>query len=422
MVVVCIITNIFLYYEFQNEKKQFQKVLLDVYGKEVERIIGKDFKNLFQKNLKNQDLTIIKNYLYEDNDIQNNEYIHNVVYASNNKLYLKDNNGSITIDLSNIQNILDDLSKGMFFYSVSINNTKILTNSLEDIKFENFITIVIANNMTLYISLAHNRYSPYLELSNQEIKSKVYRMISISFLFLIGLGWINYSYYKNKEELIVEREHKRNILEFIRQNKEYIIRCYEYSKKVQTPELNIDYFPIPIVHQKNEFEPKKIIIDQFVEEIGNYFYYYKLFYKFSKSKFDLTTSLDSNLLVPFDEEVFFQIIVSIIYNFMNFNIKSTDHRNVQVHFGNEKIIISSEGLKLNQEYAIKASEMIFHDTGNPYLLNFRQIFALFNKYNLKYNVLSQKQGTVIEVILLNLEQGQDAKVINLEKYRENKQK
>lgn len=424
MFIIGIIINTFIYSQFLNEERQFQKILSDIYISEVERVIGKDFKNLFLKNLNGQDLTIIKNYIYNADDNKNNEYINNIVYASNNNLYLRVKSGTLIIDLSNVKSILDDISKDIFLYSISINNIKILTNTLNNIDVGSFLSLPIGNNITLNISLMHDPFSPYLKLSNEKTRNKVYSMICISFIMLI-IGWlIIYFYYKNKKELNLEKNHNSNIFEFLKRNKDYIVKCYEYSKKTHDSQSNVDYLPIPIIHKKDKSEPIKIIINQFIESINDYFHYYKLAHQLSNLELDMVTSLDLKLLVvPFDEEVFHQIIVSIIYNLMNFNKKSTGKRKITVNFDSEKIIISSDGLKLNQEYAIKASEMVFQDTVNPYLMNFGQIFVLFSKYNIKFDISHKSKGTLIEIILPVSESVNGSNfrgVINLKKYRDNK--
>ena len=108
---------------------------------------------------------------------------------------------------------------------------------------------------------------------------------------------------------------------------------------------------------------------------------------------------------------------------MNFNKKSVKKRKITVILKESKINIVSDGLKLNKEYAIKASAMIFQDTANPYLMNFGQMFVLFNRYNIKFDVnYENTNGTNITISLPNKKKSKSTnfEVIKLSQYRRNK--
>ena len=108
---------------------------------------------------------------------------------------------------------------------------------------------------------------------------------------------------------------------------------------------------------------------------------------------------------------------------MNFNKKSVKKRKIIIILKDSKINIISDGLKLNKEYAIKASAMIFQDTANPYLMNFGQMFVLFNTYNIKFDInYNNNDGTNITILLPNNKKSKSTnfEIIELSQYRGNK--
>ena len=153
------------------------------------------------------------------------------------------------------------------------------------------------------------------------------------------------------------------------------------------------------------------------------FVFYKKYYQLDNIELDIINDNLEKIALPFDYEVFYQIMIGIIYNLMNFNKKSVKKRKIIIILKKSKINIISDGLKLNKEYAIKASAMIFQDTANPYLMNFGQMFVLFNTYNIKFDInYNNNDGTNITILLPNNKKSKSTnfEIIELSQYRGNK--
>ena len=425
LLLVCTLINIFMYNKHSTENEKSQLLLLNLYAKEVEGLILKDFQKIFQHNYKTEDLIIIKNLAYENN-AQDYTDPSQIVYVSNNILHINNSNKHLVIDLSYLKQLLDSISKDLFLYGLCVNDKQILTNTLVNLTNEKFFSIAITKGFLLNLNLKNDNNSEFVQLINNNFKKNILQIFCLSIImFFIGVFIILY-FLKQRRIFIGEREHKKNILSFIEKDKEFIRQCYTYSKKSQyvnqsetNEEQHNEYLPLSIVHNIEKNRLIEVVIDKIIPEIKSYFFSYKKYYRLDNIELDVMPCDFKNLLIPFDQEVFYQIMISIVYNFINFNRKSRDKRKIILVLKKTEICIFSEGLKLNKQYAIKASEMIFQDTANPYLMNFGQMFVLFSRYNMKCDVCYENNGTNITILLPNREKVKNTNcaVIKLNEYR-----
>ena len=335
LLIICILINISVYYKTIQDEREYQSHLLDCYAERIGKLISKDFKKIFQHGYKLSDLSIITNFTYKAFD-EIKPHMQEI-YVSNNTLHIKNETGCLIIDISNVKKILDDISKDLFLYSLSINGEKILTNTLNNLKNNKLLSIPITQDTMLSISGEHYKYSPLIMLSDVNIKNKAaYTLFISSIMFFIGI-FIIFWLLRQKMKLIVEINHKKNILLFVNKEREFITQCYEYSKKSRNnllyqdeikTEYHDEYLPLSIVSEDEELKEVELLIERIIEPIQDYFLYYKSYYDIENVELDFNFIKLKYITVPFDYEVFYQIFISIIYNLMNFNKKSSDKRKI----------------------------------------------------------------------------------------------
>jgi len=90
----------------------------------------------------------------------------------------------------------------------------------------------------------------------------------------------------------------------------------------------------------------------------------------------LNNTKDNFITSFLEEEIFKQIIVSIVINFVQFRSSSDLKELISINFNDYETKILCSGIKLSREHLIKWSKNIFLNTGNPFILNFYQIFKL----------------------------------------------
>jgi hypothetical protein len=207
-------------------------------------------------------------------------------------------------------------------------------------------------------------------------------------------------------------ERSNNIILFQEVNKAFILKCYQYSKNVFNKNLHKHSMTEPIdIQKKNytdeylpliltgeqQFNFHELLLEPIVNELQDYFNGYVAYYN-TKITLEINNALKS-IKVPFDNEVFTQIIVSLFCNVLYFNKNLDKLKYITLSFNSNVITYSSDGFLLDQNLAIRYSEKIFNDTGNLYLLNLGQIFALLKKQQLNYVVEVRDKATTIEIQL-----------------------
>lgn len=91
--------------------------------------------------------------------------------------------------------------------------------------------------------------------------------------------------------------------------------------------------------------------------------------------------------MPFESEIFNQIMVSVLSNILYFNKNTERSRCVKLIFQNNLITFIGEGFSLDQNLAVRYSEKIFNDTANLYILNLGQIFILLKSFKINCQVI-----------------------------------
>jgi len=71
---------------------------------------------------------------------------------------------------------------------------------------------------------------------------------------------------------------------------------------------------------------------------------------------------------------------------MQFRCTSNKEEVIGLEFNKSNIKLSCTGIKLQKEHLIKWSKNIFFNTGNPYILNFFQIFKLLEISNCLFTI------------------------------------
>ena len=378
------------------------------------------------------------------------DYIKNQIFTSKHSDNSKSPNVSL-LGYLNLQDLLNDAAALTFNYIITINNKKIIGNS--NTGSENNQKILISEqyridkDLICNVIVTVNPNSMYAKQFQKRSSRQIISIITVSNIILLSLTLGIYYYLsrqkKIKEELeeiklSLHKSYKRNkdIIHYTEKNKEFILKCYRYSKNLLSKNrgaalleesIDIDsksdeYLPLPIMSKEIKEAKNTILIQPVIKEIKDYFHAYEAFYD-TEINLEIKASVET-IMVPFQPEEFNQIITSFFLNILNFNKGKNHFKYIKLLFEENTIICSSNGFALNHELAIKYSEKIFNDTANPYLMNLRQIFVLFKIYNIDYTVRAlNNQETIFEVKLQNNEKLANEnsrinnKVIRLDKFK-----
>jgi hypothetical protein len=416
---------------------EFQKIVKSIIIDNITLLKQIKFKDIHDKNIK---ISMIRSYIKDQIFVSK---------PSDNSMLSNVSSGYV-----NLQELLNDTASSTFNYMITINNHKIVSNgnislgdSLNTLTSEQY---KIDKDLMCNVIVAVNPNSIYAKQLQKRSSEQIISILTVSNLILFSLFFVIY-YYVNKQKKLKEEleevkirldeSYKRNkqIVHYTEKNKEFILSCYKYSKNlvfksrvgvlleesIIIDNKNEEYLPLPIMSKEKKSIINAILMQSIINDIKDYFYGYEALYN-TKINLKVTTSIET-ITVPFEYEEFNQIIISLFLNILHFNKGADKSKYIKLFFKKNTIICSSNGFLLNKELAIKYSEKIFNDIGNPYLMNLRQIFILFKTYNIDCEVTTNNnQETTFEVKLpnkqnlVNENSKTDNKVIKLNNYKKEK--
>ena len=125
-------------------------------------------------------------------------------------------------------------------------------------------------------------------------------------------------------------------------------------------------------------------------------------------------SKNSTIICNINEYLFEQIVVSMILNFMFFNKNAKANRDINIILSKDHLSIRSNAFTFNKLQLSKYSQIIFSNTGNPYQLNFGQIFKQCDMNGINYLVHNVADDTYLELKLFRKEI-HDPKILQFKK-------
>ncbi len=414
MLCVVIFTNNAISKYVKNEQKNRELLILSIYQKIIKVFIINNLELLQKANA-------TYNYSIPQQIIMFKEYMKNQIFIPESSLNVKQYNNQL--GYLNLQELLNELSDQMFDYNITINGQSISSHGIINDHIALSEKYKITNNLLCTTSIQINEHSTYAQDIAKQLNQHIIDVAIISGIIFLYILPVLYYLIKKRQKINIKMkqlssnldkatERSNNIILFQEVNKAFILKCYQYSKNVFNKNLHKHSMTEPIdIQKKNytdeylpliltgeqQFNFHELLLEPIVNELQDYFNGYVAYYN-TKITLEINNALKS-IKVPFDNEVFTQIIVSLFCNVLYFNKNLDKLKYITLSFNSNVITYSSDGFLLDQNLAIRYSEKIFNDTGNLYLLNLGQIFALLKKQQLNYVVEVRDKATTIEIQL-----------------------
>lgn len=442
ILLICLITLInIIIIKYIKEEQNYQDLLkLSAYQKVMQTLIINNIDVLQKANINNQNDINQQILIFKD-------YIKNQVFIPKSSLNSRVYNNQL--GYINLQELLNDMSDQMFDYLITVNDRQIVGHGIMKANDALIKQYKITNNLLCNISVQINSDSVYTKEIKDKIRKQIFNLITTSCIIFSCTILLVY-YFLNRDKKIKTKieqlnlaldkaiERNKNIILFKEKDKAFILKCYQYSKNILNKNLskqpltefvnienknhNEEYLPLPLVleeDQKPNFH--KILLQPIIAELQDYFNGYVAYYN-TKMTLEIVNTIEK-ITVPFDKEVFTQIIFSLFCNILYFNKDLENSKYIKLAFKKSVITCSSNGFLLDHNLAIRYSEKIFNDTGNLYLLSLGQIFVLLKKYKLDYVVLVKGQETIVEIkfksesVSADDNASSEIKVINFAKFK-----
>lgn len=396
-------------------------------------------------------------YVFDDDQQENtdNKVLKLKDYVKDNILFPKaslstNRYSSCYLTYITLQEMLNVISEQNFIYNIKFNEYHIINNG--NIEASSSITrkYLVNKNLVCTIELNINPNSLYEEQAITKInRQMLWFMLGSGIIFILVIRGIIYLFNRDKKiKELLERlrsnlheniQRSNDILLFHKVNEEFILKCYQYSKNSMYKNFlgrvelnhnieqkhNNEYFPLAIESLEEKKENSfKVELNSVILDIRNYFKGYTACYN-SNIILNIENTVD-HLVVPFEQEIFNQIVISILSNILYFNKDAENRRYVKIIFQENMLVYSSNGFRLDKNLAIRYSEKIFNNTANLYILNLGQIFLLLKDFQINHSVIRKDDQTIIEIKIdsviskQNDINAQQAKVIQLDKLRNNR--
>lgn len=415
LLILLLLANVIYFYFLYNnklkEKSYIEEQALDNYANTIEIAVVNELKQIFVDF--KSDFTFIDN----QKSCKSIKQQISVTYSS---LQISYDQQCKLVDISKIRNLINKISSTEYVYHISLNEVSLLSNTDDrDIsRYAKEISLHEGYKATLRVDFDNNSNlkRELLNQIHQSIRLNIFYSVII-ILIVIGIVLL---YLREKERATKAFTSKEQTKKYINKEKNFIISCYKFSqgnnKKAHSVEE--EYFPIPVIHKTDE-SITTITPSKKLKEIEKYFESYINHRESKNIKIIYSCKKNDIVSVPFSEVVLNQILISIIFNLLNFSEKSEDKKLIKIDFTNTIFSFETNGFQLNKEVAIMASQRIFYDSYNPYILNFHQIIGILTKHRVKIDIVSETNSKII----LNFKRkekekgGSETQIIHLQSYK-----
>jgi len=376
-IIATIIINVCLYKQDRNFEYHKNKLYLQNQLDSIRHLVENDINNILE-NKNPEHLILIKNF---DNSANTSAKIYeNGITA---RVYVNDSK-VILADFSNLFELLEEINRDNFAYYIELNN-KIINNSIPKENYEIvFNGSIVNNSFSVKLKLLEHSVLK-IESKNRIIEMVWYRII-ISTTLSGFLYYVFLRYYQNNLRIRILENNINSITEFYKKEKDRIVSYYEYTKKdpeliarLDTAGLIYDiktrnYFPLFLSQQVDEQKVHSFNLRQLdlLDLVDGYNIIYHTETELQINDQTLNGQINSFL----ENEVLKQILESIVINFLQLKSNSKEKGIIKITYFTNSFMFECNLIKLNKEHLIKWSRNIFNNTGNPFILDFYQIFKL----------------------------------------------
>lgn len=336
--------------------------------------------------------------LKEHSEITSKLLIGELEILSNN---IQLNSGVSLVDSGmKIKNRLSDILPTYMNYQILANN-QILIDGFVSRELANRSEKILGGIFTIKLAM-NNKATTYPHIVNDILIKALYTILYLAALFpLIKI----YTSRKNKAAKILqksEKSHKRSLEinelllyrvevqqffqnEFIRRaNAMYLENEFSRNNK-EAEELFINHyskkdviFPLVLTGGKSS----QLKVKDLIKRLRGFFPA-----ALYDSKLEITSYKAAKLDIPCDAEVFYQIMLSLIFNLIYFMDKQGSAiQTLQILITKQGIELTHKGFRLNEETMISLSDSFSFDNKDVFILTCKKLFDSMKKNDIDYTI------------------------------------
>lgn len=440
LVSVFMFFNIYYYQSLNNAFEKQHRNVLHGFKSTIEALLVKDLKQSLNNNLTGVHFAVISNFSIRNNLV--NDKSHNFITP-----YMKVDKASLSIftekekrifDLQQIRDFVNNVLPSYILYKIAINKQYIVIHSNVGDTYIPEDEYKLGPNGIISFGLAIDNTSQYYLENIAILYNKIVLgfVISTCLLFILLRAYLKeknqitssisilQESLDNKDNAYIGLLHHQQAEQTIKNlfiakvTQQYLSEIEEesISRELKNANSTKHYensilFPIAIIDKSSS----EIDIQEFKDILKNYFEY-----NFDSVFLEIESQQDA-LYVDCGKEVFYQIIISLIYNLIFLMKKQSEQAKViKIDLQETKISISYDSFPLEKEFMIKLSENLLMENRDTFILDCNKIFQSLQEHNLNYYLASNIGVNKIEINTTKtvLHEERNSKILRFDLYRD----
>lgn len=407
LLIITIIANLILYEISKYEEKIVINNFFTRQAEYILNVISKDIENILNSKSPRY-VAVLKNYQLLNNDEAYDNSFIETIYGKNNE--------RIAVDFISLLSFIEELGNNNFDYCLSLNN-KILSCSNPEKTYALSLNKSVSN-LILDLKILPKQ-SSFLEESNRRLCERAVVRAAIS-IVILGVLIITYLMKSKAIDLVQKTEKNiKTVIDYYNREKSFITGCYDYSKEdsellerlsdvgLVEDDKNYDYLPLFLTQPTNDNIVNYFNIDRlgFSALVAGY----NLIHNSTISLLIVNSTKSNSIKTFLCDELFIQLTESIMRNILQLK-RNCSNGQIKVTYSDDEIIWECDLAKITKEFLIKWSKSTFAITGNPFLLNFKQIFQICEMFNVNIKINHDDTNLIIKTTFKADELEHDAKI------------
>lgn len=339
--------------------------------------------NLLVEDIKKATLGISENFIILKLVGKSNNHTDVGFKIDKNMIFIKSINEILEFDLQNTKKTLDKVINDFINYVIVVNNNIIFSNTL--LKSQDLTrTFSINKNIVLETQLQIDKNSQYYIINKRNLLQKVMLYLLVTSVVYSLIIYVLKYLMKQIKNAKIKYTNLLNHMGVISSlNNKF---CVNANYLLEKNDMQI--FPITFQEQeKTEIDVVKITNDL------------NKFYNIYDERIKLVIKVKCpKIIVKVSEITFQQIVFSVSYNIIHFmNQMSEKKKEISVTFNKECICFEYDKFLPTEHYLVRASEDLFKEKYDPFILDFARIFTLLDKCEIKHDIENKGDKDVLKI-------------------------
>ncbi len=340
------------------------------------------------------------NLIFDAQPINSIDSHHENIKITPYSIEIHNKENHISIDIISLKEYFQNTLPPYFDYKIKLNEYLIIKKSFANSLYKTPIKYDLENGMTLNVILDIDQIFYSQKIQEIRIKQLYYGVFSVLAYLLVAL--IYASIFKLVQNIVHQLEkkvleQKTNIANYenrIEAHENININFIKKATAIYLNEINgydsvnVQLFPLVLIDKLHN----NINLLKLQTIIKNYF---RNFYKKIKVEIKIFCN---NAYYPIGEEVFYQLIISIIDNISSVIQGQTDkERTIEITINESVIKFKFISFPLSLKKIEQLSHFIYKNNPKTFILDFTKVIDSLTQHDIEYKIRSENNINLFEI-------------------------